>query len=321
MQAWAPERTTDNPGTGAWSSNLSIEDVLDQLPDAPIATTRDRGWAGATLDVHACRLHQLYAAPARDHHVIGYCWSGRGRLVQRRAGKVHDSVISSGVSILMPAGYDSEWEGDAASTARLRVPTELVAQASLEIGARAQSRFEVLNVFQARDPTVELLSRALMAELNSPAHPAQALIAEAASCALAAHLLRTYNAFDLAPQVQPPSLSARTLARIESYIEDRLGQPITLAELASVANVSRFHFARLFKRSTGVTAMAYVERARIRQAQDLLRKAELPLSEIALVLGFADQSHFTRRFHRHVGSTPAAFARNFGAQRLPRRVH
>ncbi len=201
------------------------------------------------------------------------------------------------------------------------MPTNLLAQASLEIGTRAQNRFEVLNVFQTRDPTIELLSKALMAELNSPAHPAQALIAEAASCALAAHLLRAYNAFDLTPQAQLPALSARALNRIESYIEDRLGQPITLAELASVANVSRFHFARLFKRSTGMTAMAYVEHARIRQAQDLLRKAELPLCEIALMLGFADQSHFTRRFHHQVGCTPAAFARSFGAQRLRRRVH
>jgi AraC family transcriptional regulator len=100
-----------------------------------------------------------------------------------------------------------------------------------------------------------------------------------------------------------------------------MGEPIGLGELAAIAHVSRFHFTRLFKRSTGLTPMAYVERSRIRQAQDLLRMAELPLSEVALVVGFADQSHFTRRFHRHVGCTPAAFARAYGIRRLPRRSH
>ncbi len=154
-------------------TRLSIDQVLDHLPGTPVATTRGRGWSGATLDFYAPISHQFYAAPARDHHVIGYCWAGRGRLVQRRAGKTHDSVISSGMSILMPAGYDSEWEGNAASTARLRVPIELVGQASEELGARVRTRFEVLNVFQTRDPTIELLSKALVAELNSPAHPAQ----------------------------------------------------------------------------------------------------------------------------------------------------
>ena len=78
----------------------SIEKVLQHLPDAPVATTRDRGWTGVTLDLHAFAPQYVVAAPARDHHLICYCPSGRGRLVQRRAGKTHESVISTGMSIL-----------------------------------------------------------------------------------------------------------------------------------------------------------------------------------------------------------------------------
>lgn len=61
------------------------------------------------------------------------------------------------------------------------------------------------------------------------------------------------------------------------------------------------------------------ERSRIRRAQALILETELTLVEIALMTGFADQSHFTRRFHRHIGSTPAAYARENGRRRPVRR--
>ncbi len=88
--------------------------------------------------------------------------------------------------------------------------------------------------------------------------------------------------------------------------------------LAAVVNVSRFHFARLFRRSTGMPPIAFVEQCRIRRAQTLIVETDLPLSDIALVIGFADQSHFTRRFHRHVGCAPAQFAREHGRRRRRR---
>ncbi len=65
--------------------------------------------------------------------------------------------------------------------------------------------------------------------------------------------------------------------------------------------------------------MAYLERSRIRKAQELLQAGKLSLSDVALAVGFADQSHFIRRFRRHVGVAPSVFAREQGVARLPRR--
>ncbi len=107
-----------------------------------------------------------------------------------------------------------------------------------------------------------------------------------------------------------PSLGRSELARLTEFIEDQYRPNHRLAELAAIVNVSRFHFTRLFKRSTGMTAISYVEQCRIRRAQSLILETDLPLAEVALLTGFADQSHFTRRFHRRIGCTPAAFARN-----------
>lgn len=102
-------------------------------------------------------------------------------------------------------------------------------------------------------------------------------------------------------------LPAPTLAKVIDYMDEHMGEPVALAELASIANVSRFHFTKLFKLSTGSSAMAFLERSRIRRAEELIRTGEMRLAEIALATGFADQSHFTRRFRRHTGYTPGYY--------------
>ena len=298
---------------------ISIDQIGHYLPDRPAKTTRGRGWGGVTLDYHTAAPHYVAATPARDHHLICYCASGRGRVVQRRAGTVHDSVIAAGSSLLTPAGYDSIFEGQAPSSVRLRVPTELVERGAEEIGGRAQATHELINVFSVCDPTIECFSKLLLAEIDRPEHPAQALIVESLSCALAAHLLRRYNPYDLPPPGRMPGLDPRVLARVIDFIEGNISRSIGLAELAEHSGVSRFHFARLFRLSTGLSPIAYVERCRLRHAHDLLRKGQLPIAEIALAVGFSDQSEFTRRFHRHMGTTPAAFVRDNGLPRLPRR--
>lgn len=239
--------------------------------------------------------------------------------MQGRDGMVHESLISAGVSMLMPAGCDSLWEGSASATARLRIPTALIASAGEQIGRRSTSRIEIRNVFEARDPVIEHMAQILIGELDRKPHPGQTLIVDHVSFALAAHLLRSYNVFEpVVPEVLP-ALSKVELARLTRYIEDNLDRPIGLAELAGIVNVSRFHFTRLFKRSTGMTAISFVEQCRIRRAQSLIMETAIPLSEIALMAGFADQSHFTRRFHRHAGCTPAVFAREHGRRRSSRR--
>ena len=241
-------------------------------------------------------------------------------MVQRRDGGLHESMVSAGMSLIIPEGCDSTWDGDAAASARLRIPTALIAEASEQLGRRSVAQVEVRNVFETHDPLIERIALILMDELGREPHPAQALIADHASALLAAHLLRSYNGFDFIQRQGLPSLGKADLMRVTAYVEDNLSRTIGLAELAALVNVGRFHFTRLFKRATGMTASSFVEERRIRRAQSLILETDLPLSEIALMVGFADQSHFTRRFHRHVGCTPGAFAREHGRRRSTRRT-
>jgi AraC family transcriptional regulator len=108
---------------------------------------------------------------------------------------------------------------------------------------------------------------------------------------------------------QPRGLSRRALNRACAYIEENLGERFTLDDLARQVGVSRFHFARLFRVSTGESPMAYLLRSRIERAKQMLIEDEQPVCEIAAALGFCDQSHLTRTFRRMTGLTPRDFAR------------
>ncbi|MBE9604704.1 helix-turn-helix transcriptional regulator [Acetobacteraceae bacterium H6797] len=294
----------------------TIETVLLDLPDRPIATTRGRNWGGLTLDLHAPLPNSVMQTRPRDHHVVIFCPLGSGRVMQRRGGQAHESALRPGMSLVLPAGQDASWEGDVNTTARLRCPVSLIAEAAAMGGGHEA---EILPVFEMRDPVIEQLARLLMAELDRAAHPSQGLIAEAASLALAAHLLRVNAARPGEKAPRAKSLDARMVERVTGYMEENIEASLSLNDLARVAEVSRFHFLRLFKRATGTSPMAYLEQARLRRAQEMIRGGALPLAEIALRSGFADQSHFTRRFKNQLGCTPMEFARTLGLRNLPRR--
>jgi AraC-like DNA-binding protein len=108
-----------------------------------------------------------------------------------------------------------------------------------------------------------------------------------------------------APDVN--GLPPRILRHIEEYIDSHLDTPLNLDELAARAGFSISHFSRCFRNSVGLAPHSYVMRRRLLRAQDLLLDTNMALSEVALITGFSDQSHFSRQFHRFMGSPPRSF--------------
>ena len=103
-------------------------------------------------------------------------------------------------------------------------------------------------------------------------------------------------------------LPAVTLKRVLDYLNDNLARAVSLADLAAVARVSVFHFARQFRGTVGEPPHRYVIRLRVERAKELLREGRLSLAQIAAAAGFADQSHFNRHFKRLEGVTPRQFS-------------
>lgn len=97
------------------------------------------------------------------------------------------------------------------------------------------------------------------------------------------------------------------LERVRTYIEENLHEPLLLKDLAASVFLSPFHFARMFKDSTGRPPHAFVRYRRIEKACELLSSTGLPIAEVARKTGFRTQSHFTGVFRRQVGVTPHVY--------------
>jgi AraC family transcriptional regulator len=97
--------------------------------------------------------------------------------------------------------------------------------------------------------------------------------------------------------------------RALTYIEANLGSKLEIRALADLVALSNSHFSRAFKRSLGMSPMAYVATRRIERAKVMMMSTREQLSEIALASGFADQPHLSRSFRRKVGMSPGLWRR------------
>jgi AraC family transcriptional regulator len=100
------------------------------------------------------------------------------------------------------------------------------------------------------------------------------------------------------------------LRAVVAFVEENLGDDLTLGRIAAVAHLSPYHFARQFRAATGVPPHRYVIHRRIERAQELLRDGDRSLAEVAVSAGFSDQSQFARHFKRVVGATSWQFRRS-----------
>ncbi|MFC5050010.1 helix-turn-helix domain-containing protein [Rubritalea spongiae] len=103
-------------------------------------------------------------------------------------------------------------------------------------------------------------------------------------------------------------LSKPLLKRLTDYMWGKLHSPIYVEDLASESNMSTFHFARSFKKTTGHSPHKYLTTMRLEKAMTMM-STDITLAEVASESGFSDQAHFTRVFKKKMGITPAAYRR------------
>ena len=172
----------------------------------------------------------------------------------------------------------------------------------LEAGGRA--RAPLVPVVGARSPAVAQLGGLLHAGLADRTQLGR-LALESLGAALAVAVVRDHTTA-LRPAAPGRQLSRDQLQAVLALVEDDLSAPLTVADLAARAHVSVFHFSRLFRAATGVSPHRYVVQRRLAHARELLTRTDVPLAQVALRCGFADQSHLTRLVRDRLGTTPAA---------------
>jgi AraC-like DNA-binding protein len=107
------------------------------------------------------------------------------------------------------------------------------------------------------------------------------------------------------------------LRRARDYVDRYYQQDIDLDRLAAVAKLSKYHFARCFEATYGESPIRYLTRRRIERAQDLLRSANLTVTEVCMLVGFSSLGSFSTRFTQLVGEQPTAYRNRWAAKGAP----
>jgi AraC family transcriptional regulator len=131
--------------------------------------------------------------------------------------------------------------------------------------------------------------------------------ASALAVLLAQHVLAEYGADRPGHTRASVPLRNAALRRVAELVDSRLQHTLTLSDLAAVAHLSPYHFARSFRTAVGMPPHAYVTSRRIDRARHLLRSTRTPVEQVASAVGFANLSHFRRVFRTHVGAAPSAY--------------
>lgn len=267
-----------------------------------ILSSTQRSWSGVEIEYCQHNPDEL-VLPALSNHVVTLALENPHILRQERDGRVHEELHVPGNINLMPAGQESRWQWNKSNSClRINLKSQFIEKIA-QTSELAHTSIELKNSFSIRDTKLERIALLLLEELRLGGIGGK-LYVDSLCNVLAIHLLRNYSTFELKPVRITGGLSRSTLQQVVEYIMENLETELALAELATVANLSPSHFARLFKQSTGVPPHQYVIQRRIEAAKHLLQQGENSVGEIAYRVGFANPSHLSYHFKRVTGIMP-----------------
>jgi AraC family transcriptional regulator len=179
----------------------------------------------------------------------------------------------------------------------------------IDHAAHASLRYE----YSFQDPLVAEIAFAIVSEVRTQTAGGR-LLAETLAVSLAARLMHSHSSLSPDKDLEQRAHQGldRRLTRVREYIDANLeGGDLTIARLAKVASLSKFHFARAFKAAVGKSPQQYVSGHRLERAKVLLRRGDQSLVDIAVALNFSCQANFTRAFRKSTGMTPGQYRRSF----------
>jgi len=272
------------------------------IPRTPLASSGSK-WQGFTLEKHIAEADYVrtnFVVHSNLMHfftgsLVAQEWRFDGHTF--RVQSAPDSVL------LAPKGLQ-------ASVHALRTQPDVQWILELEPSPAQEflngKKLDLTPQLNLRDPQLIRLAQLLQIEVEKGS-PTTSIFGETIGNSLILYLAQHYST--AVPRQEPcrGGLPGLRLKRVRDYIEANLSRNIHLDELAETAGLSLFHFATLFKQSTGASPHQYILHRRLGRAKELLRKPEMTLSQVSLEAGFADQSHFTNVFRRLVGVPPSKY--------------
>jgi AraC family transcriptional regulator len=278
------------------------------LPFEAAAASDRLGWVG--LEAARCRAEPGFErdVPALAHHRLVLVARPPEKLDLRFEGvKRHIPTPARSIT-LVPAGSPVRARSSGhKDELHIFLEADLLARVAAEAFGLDPARLTVPPLDAQDLPHLRAAMLAVDGELTAGGAGGP-LASESLANVLAVQLIRHVLAPRSPARGRDGTLPRGRLRAVVEHIEEHLGGAPTLEQLAAVARLSPYHFARQFKNATGLPPHQYVILRRVERAKQLLQAGtDLSLAEVALHAGFSDQSQFIRHFKRLVGVTPGRF--------------
>jgi AraC family transcriptional regulator len=266
---------------------------------------RSLSWPGVKIGHVRMFPGEMSNTHLNRHHIyIPLAGSYEGTMIVT-GGHVLHNKRTVGQASIVPAGqqYSAVWKEEFEDLGVHLDPGFLSSQARELVQT---DHIDMIRACDIGDPLVHQIGRSLAAEIDAGA-PAGSIYAESLVNTLVAHMIRHYSSAGERFRHHLGGLPKHKLRRVTEFIEENLERDLSLAEIAEIADLSPFHFARAFKQATGSTPIQFLTRRRIDLAKRLLVESEAPIVEVGLRAGFKNQSHFTTLFRKVTAMTPKAY--------------
>jgi AraC family transcriptional regulator len=289
------------------ASNLIRPDQLPVwVPGRLTVQSPDQGWDGVSVRGYLYPGHDVEVPPMRDYMIVAY---RRGATVMRRRldGQWKEESLGPGDVSLLTRATESHWVwAKNIEVVHVYLTQEELAATCRQMYEREVAEVELHDVVKANDPAIYrtamiTAAEAAQSDIGSP------LLVQSLSCQLAVHILRRHAEVRFREHSPVEGLSFRQTRQVENFIRTHLRENISLDDLAGAAGLSRYHFARRFRQTTGTSPHEFVLQQRVARARIMLQRTRSPLREIAALSGFSDQSHMTRVFRKRLGVTPGQY--------------
>lgn len=273
-------------------------------PNPPLLSSESMEWN--ELSVYRFRnpkTWHLDLPPLSDHLLVLHL-ATPGPLALRLNGQWQRARSTPGSLSIMEAQQDNEWEWEGEfDELHICLKPKILESASEELFGKTS---RLTNGVNLQDAWIHQIGMQLLANLQSPTSTTK-LFGDLMAQSLSLQLLRNHSTEKKRDDLGRVKISRPRLQRALDYIESNLAADITIEDIAGAAAMSPFHFAHCFRQSMGNSPHQYLIQRRIDRAAEMLRHTREPISQIALSVGFPNQSHFTTVFKRLIGTTPLSY--------------
>jgi AraC family transcriptional regulator len=262
-------------------------------------------WDGITVEYDCLNAIGQFDF-AMPKHAISVAFTPHDRVTWSVDGGTTQTTALPAGSVFIYSSRDFVWHRRERESEyiNMMLDPQVLNQVASENGLSTPVKIEHRVIFP--DPTILHIAQLLKSEVNSGGFAGK-LYTESLRNLLAVHLLRNYTGAVEKPTLDDSPLDTLKLNQVKDFIEERLAEDLSIADMAAVVHMSQFHFARAFKTATGQSPHRYLTQRRMEQAKVLLSVTRLSVAEVAYRVGFYNTSHFTAQFRKATSTTPKAY--------------